>query len=573
MIMFYFQLFMDFFQGGPRLANPFPNLWAQQAPNVSRPLAPMSADSLFSIVAPAPAPVAASRAVDAHGDSGFDRMLGEAMEADTEEARPAGRAEAPPIRTGTTAPRSAAEAIVAPESMVTDDTGTEEDTGIEELTDVAGPAVETGAEEDVPLPVVADAKTTDDAQVLPAVAADKGADIPQVLPGTSPVVVAPQVETPPERPLTEGGSKATTAPQVLPDQVADDVAPEPVVAARKTEGPQVLPGVAGKTGEPQILPGVVPGPVTNKSTDRQILPGTETAPRTDTAAEPSTPAVTAAGAKAAAAAMAALAPAVAPPPVRPLTDRTGTVSNSARATGDRPSGSGTGPAAAVTGAATGVTAAAALAASTTPTTPETSALSDRPLTPGTGAPAIPVAAAPDAAVKSPVDQPPVEVPPAPVTQASTASQTYSLSNLSTAAVEATAQMAAQIIRRMDARSTRFEMALTPDDLGRVDVSLDIDEHGRLAARLAFDNPAAALDMKGRVDDLRRQLEEAGFHLADDAFQFTQREQTSGEQFDRRQGRAFAAASRLSDETDAAAAVTPPRWMSLSLTPDRVDMKV
>jgi flagellar hook-length control protein FliK len=195
------------------------------------------------------------------------------------------------------------------------------------------------------------------------------------------------------------------------------------------------------------------------------------------------------------------------------------------------------------------------------------------MTPGNGAPVIPVAAASEATVKSPVDQQPVESPPAPVTQTSTASQTYSLSNLSTAAVEATAQMAAQIIRRMDARSTRFEMALTPDDLGRVDVSLDIDEHGRLAARMAFDNPAAALDMKGRVDELRRQLEEAGFHLADDAFQFTQREQSSGEQFDRRQGRAFAAASRVSNEADAAAPVTPPRWMSLSLTPDRVDMKV
>ncbi|PJW28067.1 hypothetical protein CWM41_28915, partial [Escherichia coli] len=61
------------------------------------------------------------------------------------------------------------------------------------------------------------------------------------------------------------------------------------------------------------------------------------------------------------------------------------------------------------------------------------------------------------------------------------------------------------------------MALLPEELGRVDIKLDIDSDGRLAARLAFDNPAAATDLRGRVDELRRQLEDARFHLADDAF--------------------------------------------------------
>ncbi|RZJ39313.1 MAG: flagellar hook-length control protein FliK [Brevundimonas sp.] len=124
------------------------------------------------------------------------------------------------------------------------------------------------------------------------------------------------------------------------------------------------------------------------------------------------------------------------------------------------------------------------------------------------------------------------------------------------------------------------MALTPDDLGRVDVRLEIDAEGRLAARLAFDNPAAATDLKGRADDLRRQLEQQGFQLADDAFEFTQRDSGSSA-FDRgqdaRQGqdqgqsRAFAAANRLNAETDTAA--LPPRWQALSLTPTGVDMKV
>lgn len=142
------------------------------------------------------------------------------------------------------------------------------------------------------------------------------------------------------------------------------------------------------------------------------------------------------------------------------------------------------------------------------------------------------------------------------------------------AIEATAQVAAQIQRRLDGRSTRFEMVLTPESLGRVDVSLDIDSEGRLAARLAFDNPAAALDMKGRVDDLRRQLEAAGFQLADDALDFTQRDPAFGQGFDRRHdgARAFARGRQVEQEAEAVP-VAPAAWVSHSLTPRGVDLKV
>lgn len=88
--------------------------------------------------------------------------------------------------------------------------------------------------------------------------------------------------------------------------------------------------------------------------------------------------------------------------------------------------------------------------------------------------------------------------------------------------DAVAQIAAQILRRLDGRTTRFDMQLTPAELGRVDVRLDIDAEGRLAARLAFDNPVAAADLRGRVDELRRDLAEAGFDVASDAFSFEER---------------------------------------------------
>ena len=173
------------------------------------------------------------------------------------------------------------------------------------------------------------------------------------------------------------------------------------------------------------------------------------------------------------------------------------------------------------------------------------------------------------------DLPPIDEGAAVQTQSPTAARETVVSQLSRATIEATAQIAAQILRRLEGRSTRFEMALTPDELGRVDVRLDIDSEGRLNARLAFDNPAAATDLRGRADELRRQLEDAGFHLADDAFEFAERDSGSSA-FDRGhdarngQSRAFAAASRLNDETDVA---QPPGWLALSLSPSGVDMKV
>lgn len=147
-------------------------------------------------------------------------------------------------------------------------------------------------------------------------------------------------------------------------------------------------------------------------------------------------------------------------------------------------------------------------------------------------------------------------------------------SLSRATIDATVQVAAQILRKLEGRSTRFEMALLPEELGRVDIKLDIDSEGRLAARLAFDNPAAATDLRGRADELRRQLEAQGFHLAEDAFEFTERDSGS-HRFDRGhdprggQARAFASAARLNAEIDAA----PPCWVALSLSPSGVDLKV
>lgn len=152
-----------------------------------------------------------------------------------------------------------------------------------------------------------------------------------------------------------------------------------------------------------------------------------------------------------------------------------------------------------------------------------------------------------------------------------------LSTLSRATVETTAQLAVQIARRLDSRSTRFDMVLTPEDLGRVDVSLEIGKDGQLSARLAFDNPAAAADLKGRADELRRQLQDAGFQVAGDALDFSQRDPSAGNggAFDRQQQRnaLFAGGSRLAAQADTPIVPAPGAWINHSRTPERVDLKV
>ena len=183
--------------------------------------------------------------------------------------------------------------------------------------------------------------------------------------------------------------------------------------------------------------------------------------------------------------------------------------------------------------------------------PETSAAPASPQVPGGGDRAAEPAALLTASAASPSD-----------------ARGFAMSRVG---AETLADLSAQIVRRLEGRSTRFEMALTPEHLGRVDVSLEIGEDGGLTAHLMFDTPAAAAELRSRVDELRRQLEQAGFQLGRDALEFSQRDPSSGRQdgWERRSGRAFAAARDLAGQVEA----EPLIRLSLFATPDRVDLKV
>lgn len=357
---------------------------------------------------------------------------------------------------------------------------------------------------------------------------------------------------------TPAGGAPELDPSLLPQ--AASTPPSPVLVSPTAQAAPVretAPAVSTDAPASRSTPAPKPGPGPAPA----AAAAAAAAPAAD--AEPATDAKAAAGAVAAAQRTPQTAPQPSPPPLRALAERTSRPPDTpATKTADTPA-SGSGATEAKTGAA-----------GASPATGSPAAGLDRP----TGLAAAAPRPSTDPTATS--DEPSIDAGPA--AEGATASSSTvahareaGLSGLSRATIDATAQIAAQILRKLEGRSTRFEMALTPDHLGRVDVKLDIDSEGRLAARLAFDNPAAATDLRGRVDELRRELEEAGFHLADDAFEFTERDSGSsgfdrGQDARHGQNRAFAAASRLNAEIDVA---QPPGWMALTLSPAGVDLKV
>ncbi|WP_298333916.1 flagellar hook-length control protein FliK [Asticcacaulis sp.] len=116
-------------------------------------------------------------------------------------------------------------------------------------------------------------------------------------------------------------------------------------------------------------------------------------------------------------------------------------------------------------------------------------------------------------------------PPAPTAQDTV--RTYSQS---AHAAENIAALSAQITRRLGSKSTSFDMELRPTDMGKVEVKLEIAHDGKLTAHLRFDSPVAESEFKGRQDDLRRQLEQAGFQMDDASLSFTSGDQGRGRQY-------------------------------------------
>lgn len=125
-----------------------------------------------------------------------------------------------------------------------------------------------------------------------------------------------------------------------------------------------------------------------------------------------------------------------------------------------------------------------------------------------------------------------------------------------------ANLAAQIAKKLEGRSTRFDVQLDPAGLGRVDVRMEIGASGRMTAAMTFDTPQAASELRARAAELQRHLEQAGFDMsgglsfdvAGDRGQGRQAQQNqdndSGQGF---RGRAFQQALATAGDADQSAA--------------------
>lgn len=103
--------------------------------------------------------------------------------------------------------------------------------------------------------------------------------------------------------------------------------------------------------------------------------------------------------------------------------------------------------------------------------------------------------------------------------------------------ETVAKLAAQIVKKLEGRSSRFDIALDPVGLGKVDVKVEINAQGQMTAALNFDTAAAAAELRGRAGELRAALEQAGFDLnnANLSFSFSGQGDSSGQTFAQRDG--------------------------------------
>lgn len=103
-----------------------------------------------------------------------------------------------------------------------------------------------------------------------------------------------------------------------------------------------------------------------------------------------------------------------------------------------------------------------------------------------------------------------------VTQASL--QAGSSATLSTPATAP--HLAAEISRKFEGKSAQFDISLTPEGLGKVDVKITINARGEVSAAMKFDNPQAAAELKGRAAELQRALEQSGFSLSQEGISFS-----------------------------------------------------
>lgn len=125
---------------------------------------------------------------------------------------------------------------------------------------------------------------------------------------------------------------------------------------------------------------------------------------------------------------------------------------------------------------------------------------------------VPVATAPEAKAEAASADAPDFQPAAPAA-ATHAQATPAHAAPARVTSETIANLTAQIGKKLEGRSTKFDVELTPAGLGHVSIAVEIAASGKMTAAMSFDSPQAAAELRARSHELQRALEQAGFDLA------------------------------------------------------------
>lgn len=142
------------------------------------------------------------------------------------------------------------------------------------------------------------------------------------------------------------------------------------------------------------------------------------------------------------------------------------------------------------------------------------------------APDVDAVAAPQAAAPAPGGDTPLPEPTAATPLAAAAHHAEAPAEVR-GAPETVAKLASDIVRKLDGKTTRFDLQLDPLGLGKVDVTVEIGADGRLTAALGFDSAQAANELRGRSAELRQALQQAGFEVTDSSLSFDLSSQGGG----------------------------------------------
>ena len=87
-------------------------------------------------------------------------------------------------------------------------------------------------------------------------------------------------------------------------------------------------------------------------------------------------------------------------------------------------------------------------------------------------------------------------------------------------------LAVEIAVTAAAGNSRFNIRLDPAELGRIDVQMDVDKHGRVTSHLTVERPETLAMLRQDAPQLQRALEQAGLKTGDGGLQFSLRDDQS-----------------------------------------------